>query len=92
MLIYKISQDANNLYDSFDSAVVIAENEYEAKRTHPNDFLIWHDEGWRYKDSAKECGDDTTWSDLENIGVELIGKADDKYDKSCVIASSFNAG
>ena len=36
MKLYKIYQDINGGYDTFDSAIVAAESEDEAKSFHPN--------------------------------------------------------
>ena len=36
MNIYKLSQTINDDYETFDSCVVIAENEEEAIKIHPN--------------------------------------------------------
>lgn len=44
MKIYKISQNVNNEYDTYDSAVVYAESEEEAKQIHPEgqiDSKFW---------------------------------------------------
>lgn len=43
MNIYLISQDHVNGYDTFDSAVVIAASEEDARRIHPRtSFLRYH--------------------------------------------------
>ena len=39
MNIYLISQEKNSGYDTYDSAVVCAENEEAAKLTCPSDYL-----------------------------------------------------
>ena len=36
MNLYYVWQDENNDYDTYDSFVVCAENEEEAKNTHPD--------------------------------------------------------
>lgn len=43
MKLYKISQDVNDNYDTYDSAVVCAENKEEAKKTSPGsgNILEW---------------------------------------------------
>lgn len=43
MKLWKISQDVNNNYDTFDSAVVAAETKKEARSIHPSDGS---DYGW----------------------------------------------
>jgi hypothetical protein len=38
MNLYKISQNSNNDYDTYDSAIVAAESEDAARRIHPGDI------------------------------------------------------
>ena len=77
MNLYYLWQDENKDYDTYDSCVVCAENEEEAKSIHP-------DENWGWR----SC----TWaSSVENVKCELIGIATDNVEKGVVIAS-FNAG
>jgi hypothetical protein len=80
MNLYKISQTVNDSYDSYDSAVIAAETEEEARRIHPTGELQgvewdkWH-----------------TWAKLDQIKVELIGTAAPGIAKGVIVAS-FNAG
>jgi hypothetical protein len=80
MNLYKISQTVNNDYDTYDSAVVAAETEDEARRIHPNSELRepewdpWH-----------------VWAPHDEIKVELIGTAAPGITKGVIVAS-FNAG
>ena len=83
MNIYKISQSSNDDYDTYDSAIVIAENEEDAKTIHPNG-----DCDWPNLESDRRCWDWVT--DLRLIKVELIGVADNKG--KGVVLASFNAG
>ena len=77
MNLYYVWQDENNGYDTYDSFVVCAENEEEAKNTHPDGDGNWR----RY-----------TWaSSPEKVKCELIGTASDNVERGIVIAS-FNAG
>lgn len=76
MNIYKISQVYNG-YDTYDSAVVIAETEEAARNTHPSK----DDTDWFL----------STWNSPENITVELIGMAK-SFSVAGVVCASFNAG
>ena len=77
MNLYFVWQDENNDYDTYDSFVVCAENEEEAKNTHPDGDVNW-----------RSC----TWaSSPEKVKCELIGTASDNAERGIVIAS-FNAG
>lgn len=78
MNLYLISQDVNDGWDTYDSAVVAAKSEQEARSIHP---------------SGRESSPtwDQTWTSPTNVKVELIGKAVPGT-KAGVICSSFNAG
>lgn len=90
MNIYRISQSKNQQYDSYDSAVVIAANEDQAKMIHPNGNNIQWNKG---KLIIKILEDDRSWVINPNyIQVELIGKAKTQEKKPRVICASFNAG
>lgn len=95
MNIYKISQTVNVGYDTYDSAVVVAENELEAAKIHPfglgvlgfNKITCKYDKPWYESDT-----EDWSWaSRLEDVKVELIGTTD-LFTEPCIIIASFNAG
>lgn len=95
MNIYKISQSVNNKYNTYDSAVVVAESETEAAKIHPggldakgfNEITRKYDKPWYETDRR-----DLVWaSRLEDVKVELIGSTN-LYDKPCIICRDFNAG
>lgn len=98
MNIYKLTTDADvDNYDYYDSAIVVANNEEEAKAIHPS----WDDyDGVKLIDGTwfmvYKCGTkyiETCWATKpELVNAELIGIADSKYDKPQVICASFNAG
>lgn len=84
MNLYKISQTVNNDWDTYDSAIVAAENEEEARKINPSDFDNKH--WWTEEDRY------TSWcSKLEDVQVELIGVAKEGIEKGVIVAS-FNAG
>ena len=82
MKLYKISQQENNDYDTFDSAVVAAPDEETARLMNPasgGPVYKWND---RYN----------SWcSSPDLVLVELLGTAKPGT-KTGVIVSSFNAG
>ena len=102
MNIYKLSQTINNDYDTFDSCVVIAENEEEAVKVHPNSYQNWDTRGQIIEDSYfkyenfninYENFNINDWVEMEDIKVELIGIADKSLDTEIkVVCASFNAG
>jgi hypothetical protein len=73
MNIYKIWQDKNNDYDTYDSAVVCAINEDRAKQLTIEEF--WGG----------------SWTDIENLQIELIGTTITER-KEEIIVASYNAG
>lgn len=82
MKIFKISQTRYNYYDTYDSAIVVAEDEDDARTIHPDDRRIPMRGLFHY-----------SWAnDPADVTVEYIGEADSKYIQAEVICSSFNAG
>lgn len=95
MNLYKISQDVNDDYDTWDSAIVCAENENEARKIHPRNYMYGETnsrlveidrEWWTKVDSY-----DGWASRLEDVDVLLIGEAHPSIKKG-VVLSSYNAG
>lgn len=85
--LYKIEQSVNNDYDTYDSAVVVADNEDEARKMHPagvedGDLQLWYQRDIKYDSWATR---------LEQVKVTLIGEASSNMPKGVVVAS-FNAG
>jgi hypothetical protein len=81
MNLYLISQNENNGYDTFDTAVVCCEDEISAKMIHPSGKSNWDGKG--------ETWD--AWSAADKVTAKLIGKATEGVGRGVVIAS-FNAG
>jgi len=79
MKLWIISQSVNRGYDTFDSAVVAADTEEEARNILPSGGT-WSD-AYRYGGWARNPSE---------VNVEYLGVTD--RDISGVILSSFNAG
>lgn len=80
MKIYLIKQDINTMYDTYDSAVVVAESEDDARTIHPSN----HSDSWS----------SNTWvlkNEIDKIEVTYIGEADITQNRGVILAS-FNAG
>ena len=80
MKLWRISQTVNRDYDTYDSAVVAAETDTEAKMMHPMDGSVIKPEpfsDWVGDPNAVQC--------------EYIGEAKDGTQKG-VICASYNAG
>lgn len=71
MKLWKISQDENDGYDTFDSAVVAAETESDARDTLPADWA--------------RPGD--SWAKPEGVKVEYLGEAKDGTAAGVICAS-----
>jgi len=102
MKIYKLSQDLNDGYDAYDSFIVIAKNEDEARLIHPSQsvthitiidgkpqFMGTYGDG-----SGHYIARDMGWvefDEVDQIKVEYIGTAK-PGSKPGIVVSSFNAG
>lgn len=91
--LYLLSQNVNNGYDTYDSCVVCATSEDEARTTNPGGFRKWHDGTWwfQFTDGKEEKGEDHTWCLPDDVKVEEIGEANDDVALG-VVCASFNAG
>jgi len=78
--IYLITQDVVCGYDTYDSAVVVAESEEDARTIHP--------EGGH---TASEGSGGHTWCLQKDVEVQRIGVACEGEGRG-VICASFNAG
>lgn len=80
MNIYLITQDAVREYDIYDSAVVGAETELEARMVHPGGGSLRDDQYFK------------AWpSNPKDVRAELIGVAFDGQLRG-VVCASYNAG
>jgi len=91
MNIYLISQDINNEYDTFDSAIVTAENEDVARLINPES--TWGRADNFLSKSEPEYISGTWVDDPKLVTVKLLGTLDpDMPQKTSVLLASFNAG
>jgi hypothetical protein len=99
MKLYKLSQEINDGYDTYDSCVVCAENEEKARLIHPSEFVTHHDdENWygTYTKGGEYIIEDyhPSWVERDRVNeikVEYIGEAKEGMEEGVVVAS-FNAG
>jgi inorganic pyrophosphatase/exopolyphosphatase len=92
MNLYKISQSENRDYDTYDSAIVAAETDEEARQIHPcpsygrcnsnGEFVSNYGPEWPQRDWAPT---------VFQVNVEFIGTAKDGTEAGVILAS-FNAG
>jgi hypothetical protein len=96
MKIYKVTQEANDDYDTYDSFICAAESEEEARAMHPSgrvryDYNLgyWVDRYGERSDSRSYLYDWTP--DLGDIDVEYLGEGYPGIKKGIILAS-YNAG
>ena len=95
MNLYLISQDINDDYDTYDSAVVAAKSPSDAKNIHPSSPVTHATDGeWMgaYANGEEYQADSTDWvpySRIDSIDVVYLGKT--RLERGVVLAS-FNAG
>lgn len=95
MKIYKVTQDAVYGYDTYDSFVVVAPNEEEARNIHPSGGYVWYNGGWCVLEDDGSLGEYwrvRDWCRPEDVVIELIGESLGTFHCTTVICSSFNAG
>ena len=84
MKLYKLHQNINTGYDTFDSAVVVANSAEEAQKIHPCggslDFKLY--DNW------------VSRPDLVSVTYlgDVVGEPDDDIYPGAIICASFNAG
>lgn len=91
MNLYLLSQKENDNYDTYDSVVVAANTEDEARLIHPDCNTNLSFPPLR---SSEECWEDefSRWCSAPNkVNVQLMGIAVEGT-KSGIILASFNAG
>lgn len=100
MKLWLITQGTHSGYDTYDSAVVAAEDEKSARETFPavgGDFIYsYHDESWwyiwpRYMDKEKPDSG-SLWADnADQVNATYLGEAAEGTEAGPICAS-FNAG
>lgn len=97
MKIYLLTQDLYCGYDTYDSMVVIADNEDEAREMHPNPKIThasdgcWIGTDYHDKEIKIKSGGWVGYDDLDKIKITCIGIANPDEQRR-VIISSFHAG
>lgn len=85
MKLWLIQQSENGDYGTYDSAIVAAKTEDEAKRIHPGGW------DWGASGDAYVCGQGTWCKSPDAVTATCIGTAGALIEPG-VILSSFNAG
>ena len=82
MKLFKIWQTVNNDYDTYDSAVVIATDEDDARKINPGNI-----DGF----VPVKPADYDSWCGIGDVKVEYLGEAKEGAKRS-IVCASFNAG
>jgi hypothetical protein len=89
MNLYKLERTDSLGYDEYDSMIVAAPNEQEARIMHP-DGDHWVDGEWKFKDRDGDYRWSTSdWCNPNDLKVECIGTT---HLTIGVVLASFNAG
>ena len=99
LFLWKLSQDVNNEYETYDSAVVVSSSPTLAARIHPAQYsdtgkVIY------YFDRSSDCwrrhedgtADSRSWAQPADIKVTCVGEASNWLGEGAVVCSSYNAG
>jgi hypothetical protein len=89
--LYVVYQEVNNNYDTYDSMVVCAESEEEARKLSPTQYFMFDKCFGNYHVNDETSSKDSYWATVEDVKVIYIGIADETIPKGVVIAS-YNAG
>ena len=81
--LFLISQDVNNNYETYDSAVVCATSTKEAQAMFPFEETLHHTHNDYYRK--------VEWAPIADVKVKFIGTTD-KYKPGDVVIASYNAG
>ena len=94
MNIFLIYQDKNCNYDTFSSAVVIANTLEEAKLIHPDSNSRWSTEIDHWVRDNSDYHSDKSWANPASVNAVYLGVYDGIKPRKHgdVITSSFNAG
>lgn len=96
MNLYLVTQNENNSYDTYDSAVVCAESREQAQCMHPRNGKTWDEMKGDYLETYGDIGTATlmfydSWALPEYVTVTKLGKTLLVAPRRHVICASFNA-
>ena len=95
MKLWLISQSENNGYDTYDSAVVAAETEEEARVMYPGDPCYkwkWSGSKWQYHGPDGQVFNMQGYSWVDPVVVDVQFLADGYQGPAGTVCASFNAG
>jgi hypothetical protein len=95
--LYLIERNDRCGYDEYDSAVVVADSEEEAKTINPDDNYLWDADvgnwyGTRLRNGERLYVKYHSWVFPPSVTVTYLGEAESSRLSGEVICASFNAG
>ena len=99
LFLWKLSQNVNNDYETYDSAVVVAPDRMSASEVHPARYsddgtaiYSWDRSRDAWWDNLGYHAVDSSWCRPNDVTVVCVGKAADHLNAGDVVCSSYNAG
>lgn len=94
MKLFLLEQTYNNGYDTYDSCVVVAENEEFAKQIPPSNLYQFIEGDWAfvYHDGTWKHARYGAWAPVAYVKATLLGDAANTLTPGTVVCASFNAG
>ena len=101
MKLYLMTQDVVDDWDTYDSVVVSAKDEEDARTIHPDTGVLWGGDNWykmyydENRNSVLGVYDTKCWVsaiDIDKIHVTYLGKYRKDICYRGVVLASFNAG
>ena len=100
LFLWKLSQDVNNEYDTYSSAVVVSQDPEAARRIHParysdtGDAIFSFDQDhadWVDTSDGMSRGEDS-WTYPNNVKAVCVGEASSFLVEGEVVVASYHAG
>ncbi len=102
LFLWKLSQDENNDYETYDSVVVVAADPVSASMVHParysdtGEAMFEFDRSgdcWQHTMDGERLGPDNGgWCRPNDVKVVCVGEAASFLEAGSVVCSSYNAG
>ena len=90
MKLWLLNQITNNNYNTYDSCVVTAETEEDARCIHPSEGNYWGKEVMSWWCGSYRHTDNNGWVKPNEVKVTYLGET--PLGGGVVVCSSFNAG
>jgi len=100
LFLWKLSQDENDDYETYDSAVVVSTDPVRASMVHPARFSDTREVMFKFDQVSDvwrcttygESGDNGSWCRPNDVKAVCVGEAASFLNDGDVVCSSYNAG